>query len=186
MYEEPNRAESLPLHLLYNKSTKSVKGVMVVMKDYYGREFQVGDWLRGVGFVPYGKVKKVSEDEIEIQDDGAGETEKVTQKDVKERGICLTEYTIIRRRHLTETIPDDFFTLSTPRKNAALPKYRGISYFEGLIGDLYSEAGKLWQEGKVHLEKIEGYLEAAKGYLKEFEDEEGFAEAMVSWFKQHM
>lgn len=156
------------------------------MKDYYGREFQVGDWLRGVGFVPYGKVEKVSEDEIEIQDVGVGETARLTSKDVKERGICLTEYTIIRRRHLTETIPDDFFTLSTPKKNAALLQYRGISYFEGLIGDLYNEAGKLWQEGKVHLEKVGGYLDKVKETLKDCEDEDAFCDKMTEWFKANL
>lgn len=157
------------------------------MKDYNDREFQVGDWFKGVGWVPYGKVTKVTEDSVSYLPDGdkGSNEETLTLEEVKERGVCIEGYSIIRRRHLEGNVPDDFFTLSTAKENARLPQYLGISYYQQLIEDILDEAGKLPKRRKVHLETIDGYLEVAKKAMMDNEDEENFGGVLVEWFKEN-
>ena len=156
------------------------------MKDVNGKEFVQNDWLRGMGYVPYGKVTSVEEHELtykEAAEEGFGEEKTLTEKDVQDMAVVVFEYSDIRRRSVNGEIPSDFYTLTASLECTRLPEYARISYFEALIGDIVDMTGKF--EEPVGLTTLLGYEEAVKEAILNNEDEDSFIDEMVKWFTVH-
>lgn len=152
------------------------------MEDINGSKLEVNDWIQGLGYYPYGKVAKVTDDELLYVDDEGDHT--ITKEDIKNLSIAMAPYSNVRKRFLSGIIPDDYLTLSTAQENAKLPQYEGISFFEALVSEIIEEIPQV--TGKVYLEKVDGYLDKVKATLKNCEDEELFIEEMQNWFKENL
>lgn len=150
------------------------------MKDIDGNEFQVGDWLRGDN--QFGKVTSVEVDKLTYVDD-TGAKFTLTQADVEDYNIILYHYSSVRRRHLANKLPDDFFTASDFPAGCDMQKYNSLYYF----GDQLAEAS--WDAGKdindMDLDNLSGYKEAVGKALTDNEDEAGFMHDMTEWFRNN-
>ena len=150
------------------------------MKDIEGNEFQVGDWLRGND--QFGKVTSVEADKLTYVDD-AGAPFTITQADVEDYNIILYHYSSVRRRHLANKLPADFFTATHVPEGADKDAYDRLYFF----GDQLAEAS--WNANKdindMELDNLPGYKEAVGKALTDNEDLDGFMKDMTEWFRHN-
>lgn len=150
------------------------------MKDVDGNVFQIGDWLRGDD--QFGKVTSVDADKLTYVDD-TGAKLTLTQADVEAYNIILYHYSSVRRRHLANKLPADFFTAEDYPEGADQDAYDRLYYF----GDQLAEAS--WDANKdindMDLNNLPGYKEAVGKALTDNEDEAGFMADMTEWFRHN-
>lgn len=145
----------------------------------------VGDWIKGIGFVPYGKVTKVTNDTITYKESNMDE-QTITFNDIEKQGIIVHEYSQIRNQHLNGTIPEDYYLLTAAPEKAKEPNYKNISYYAQLIGDLLVDADIRVEGELIDLTTVPNFLNRIKEALTKYEDEEDFYDSTLEWIKTHI